>query len=73
MASPFFDYKHLTAEERVQLAEELWESLADLDGALPLTRAQEQELDLRLEAYQRDGNPGTPWVEALRDIEERGR
>jgi putative addiction module component (TIGR02574 family) len=73
MASPFFDYKHLTAEERVQLAEELWESLADLDGTLPLTRAQEQELDLRLEAYRRDGNPGTPWMEALRDIEERGR
>lgn len=73
MASPVFDYKHLTAEERVQLAEELWESLADFQGALPLTRAQEQELDLRLEAYQKDRKPGTPWAEALREIEERSR
>lgn len=70
MTSALFDFQHLTAEERVQLAEELWESLTDLDDDLPLTRAQAEELDRRLAAYQRDGDPGLPWTEALREIEE---
>jgi putative addiction module component (TIGR02574 family) len=27
MTSPIFDFSHLTPEERIQLAEELWDSL----------------------------------------------
>ena len=27
MSSPIFDFSHLTPEERIQLAEELWDSL----------------------------------------------
>ncbi|MES1240258.1 MAG: addiction module protein [Acidobacteriota bacterium] len=69
MANPNFDFRHLTAEERVQLAEDLWDSLSELPEPTSLTGAQAEELDRRVEEYRRDGDPGTPWVEALDEIE----
>lgn len=70
MAKPHLDFSRMTPDERIELAEELWDSLAEAPEAVPLTEAQAKELDRRLEAYRRDGNPGTPWTEALRKIEE---
>jgi len=70
MARPLLDLSYLSPDEKVQLAEELWDSLAE--GELELTEAQGQELDRRLDAYRSDGDPGTPWAEALRSIEEPG-
>jgi len=68
MALPQLDIDRLSAEERIQLAEELWESLLDRPEQIPLTPAQEAELDRRLEAYRRDREPGEPWREALAKI-----
>ena len=48
MAShPAFDYSHLTIAERLQLVEELWDSIAaDADAeALPLTDAERSWVD----------------------------
>lgn len=73
MPNPIFDFRHLTAEERVQLAEDLWDSLDELREPLPLTAAQAEELDRRVEEYRRDGNPGKPWAEALAAIEQSRR
>lgn len=72
MARPLFDYSHLSTDERIELAEELWDSLAEAPDAVPLTTAQAEELDRRLEAYRKDQNPGLPWAEVLRKIEESG-
>jgi putative addiction module component (TIGR02574 family) len=66
------DISRLTPEERIDLAEALWDSLAATPEAVPLTEAQAQELDRRLEAYRSDRNPGTPWRDALRRIDEPG-
>jgi putative addiction module component (TIGR02574 family) len=70
MSSPIFDFSHLTPEERIQLAEELWDSLEP--SAVPLTPELAAELRRRREEYRRDGDPGQPWGEALDDIEQRG-
>lgn len=70
MSSPIFDFSHLTPEERIQLAEELWDSLDPV--AVPLTPELTAELRRRREEYRRDGDPGQPWREALDDIEQRG-
>jgi len=72
MAKPLLDIDRLTPDERIDLAEALWDSLAATPEAVPLTEAQAQELDRRLEAYRKDCNPGTPWREALRRIAESG-
>lgn len=69
MAKRAPDFSHLSVEERLQLIEDLWESVADDPEALPLTDAQAEELDRRLEAYRQDGDPGRPWREVLDGLE----
>lgn len=70
MAAPHFDFSRLSPEERIELAEALWDSLADEPGSVPLTKGQAAELDRRLEAYRNDRDPGIPWAEALKAIED---
>lgn len=65
MALPQLDIERLTAEERIELAEALWESLRETPERVPLTPAQEQELDRRVAEYREDGQPGRPWREVL--------
>ena len=70
MSSPIFDFSHLSPEERIQLAEELWDSLEP--AAVPLSPELAAELRRRREEYRRDGDPGQPWQEGLDEIEQRG-
>ena len=58
MPHSIFDFSNLTPEERIQLAEDLWDSLAEIPESVPLTEAQAEELDRRVEDYERDRKPG---------------
>jgi putative addiction module component (TIGR02574 family) len=69
MASPLFDFSHLTPEERIQLAEDLWDSLPE--SHIQLTDAQRAELDRRLVLEKADPGRGRPWREVLDEIERR--
>lgn len=71
MALPQLDIERLSPDERIQLAEELWNSLHATPGSIPLTPAQEDELQRRLDYYREYGNPGEPWREALAGIGKR--
>jgi len=71
MSSPLFDFSHLSPEERIQLAEELWDSLLPTD--VPVTEDLGAELDRRLERHRKDPDRGRPAEDVLRDIEQRGR
>lgn len=68
MALPQLDIDRLSADERIQLAEELWDSLLDRPEQIPLTPAQGVELGRRLQTYRQDRDPGEPWREALAKI-----
>ena len=68
MALPQLDIDRLTAEERMELAERLWDSLSEAPEAIPLTPAQQKELDRRLDAFLEDRYAGEPWREALAKI-----
>jgi len=46
----------LPLDERIRLVEELWDSIASDQKALPLTDEQKAELDRRLDAYEVDGD-----------------
>jgi putative addiction module component (TIGR02574 family) len=59
----------LTAEQRLALIGEIWDSLAPED--IPLSDAQRAELDRRLDAPNDDA--GIPWEEALQKIRDRRR
>jgi len=71
MARPSIDIAGLSPEERLRLIEDLWESLRMTRGALPLTGAQREELDRRLDEVGGDGADGIPWDEVLREIRRR--
>jgi len=55
------DLLELSISERVQLVEDLWDSIAALPEAVPLTEAQKKELDRRLDAYHKNPDAGSPW------------
>ncbi len=71
MPQAHFDFTSLTVEERLELVEQIWESLAQRPEAVPLTAGQKAELDRRLEEMAHDGGEGIPWDKVLRQI--RGR
>ncbi|MBE3075016.1 MAG: addiction module protein [Actinobacteria bacterium] len=64
------DISKLTVAERIQLAEDLWDSVAAETGELPLTEVQIAELDRRLADLARDPGAGEPW-EVVRERVER--
>ena len=72
MARPALDIAKLTPAERLQLVEELWDSLCDTPEAVPLTEAQRAELDRRLDDLEREGSTGIPWDDVVRRIRSRG-
>jgi putative addiction module component (TIGR02574 family) len=65
------DISKLTIAERIQLAEDLWDSVAAETGGLPLTGAQEAELDRRLADFEGDPEAGEPWEVVRARIEQR--
>ena len=63
------DIAKLSPEERLDLLEELWDSLSP--EAVPMTDAQKEELDRRLDELDDDGPVGIPWNEVLDRIRNR--
>jgi len=70
MAHPIIDFSHLTPAERIELAEQLWDSLS-ADAVAPDEEVM-AELRHRRAALEADGDPGEPWEQVLDEIEERG-
>jgi putative addiction module component (TIGR02574 family) len=65
-----FGLDALSAEDRLAIAEELWDSVVTELEAEPLTESQRGELERRLAAADADPASGIPWEtvqkEALR-------
>ncbi len=72
MSKRNLDIASLSPDERLSLLEELWDSLAAVPEALPLTPAQRGELDRRLDDLDAEGPVGIPWDEVLSRIRSRG-
>jgi putative addiction module component (TIGR02574 family) len=65
MGKPIMDFSQLTVAERIQLAEDLWDSLTDAPEVLAVTDAQREELDRRIEAHRANPEVALSW-ESLR-------
>ena len=61
---------NLSVAERIQLVEDLWDSIAEIPEEVPLNDAQKAELDRRLEAYRRSPDEGSPWEVVRERIRE---
>lgn len=64
------DLDQLSTNERLQLVQDLWDGIAAEPESVPVTEAQEEELERRLSAYREKENAGASWDEVkerLRD------
>lgn len=57
------DISQLSVSERIQLAEDLWDSILTDTNAVILSEEQKQELDRRLETHRQNQNQGSTWEE----------
>ncbi len=63
--------KNLPVDERIRIVEDLWDSIARDQTALPLTADQVAELDRRLDSFGIDGDLGRPAKDVIFEIRKR--
>lgn len=68
IAPTFAHILELSVAERLQLVEDIWDSIVAAPERLPVTEAQRQELDRRLAAHHQSPEVSAPWAEAKNRI-----
>lgn len=57
------DIAQMPVDERIQLVEDIWDSIAELPEAVKVPDWHKDELDRRLDAYHANPSEGAPWSE----------
>ncbi len=57
------EIKRLSVAERILLAQDIWDSIAEQQESLSMTDAQREELDRRIDAYRLSPAEGASWKE----------
>lgn len=65
------DTLSLSIPERIQLVEEIWDTIASEAEAMEWTGAEKKIVDERLDAYHRNPDEGSPWEEVYRRITKK--
>ncbi|OGP56519.1 MAG: addiction module protein [Deltaproteobacteria bacterium RBG_13_52_11b] len=65
------DILRLSVSERIQLVQDIWDSIAEVPDSVPLTDEEKAELDRRLDAYHKDPNIGSPWAVVREKLKSR--
>jgi putative addiction module component (TIGR02574 family) len=68
---PFSELLALSEAERIQLAQDLWDSIPEDSQALSLTPEQIREMERRLADHHADPSSSIPWPEARAQLRER--
>ena len=55
------EIQQLSVSERVQLAEQIWDSIVETPDALPIPESQIHELDRRLKLHNENPETAQPW------------
>lgn len=63
MSTQLSDILQMSVAERIQLAEDIWDSIAAFPEAVSVTNDQKEELDRRLEAHAQNPSEGISWDE----------
>lgn len=58
----------LPIEERIELVQSIWDSVAAVPEAVQLTAAQRKELEERVRDYRKNPEGGSPWPEVRERI-----
>ena len=74
MSQTRHDFLDLSVAERIQLAEDLWDSIAtENPEAAALTPTQLQEIQIRLDAHEQDPSSAVPWTQVRSELFEPKR
>jgi putative addiction module component (TIGR02574 family) len=65
------DLLKLTPAERIQIAQDLWDSIAEEPDVLPLSDEQCAELERRVAEHEQDPSTAIPWEEARTRLRDR--
>jgi putative addiction module component (TIGR02574 family) len=61
----------LSIPERIQLVEDIWDTIAPEAQSIELTEDEKRIIDERLEAYHRNPDLGSPWEDVYKRILSR--
>jgi putative addiction module component (TIGR02574 family) len=62
------DTMSLSIPERIQLVEDIWDTISAEADAIELTEEEKKIIDDRLDAYHRDPESGSPWEDIYKRI-----
>ncbi len=65
------DILDLSVSERIQLVQDIWDSIVQVPESVLLTEEEKAEIDRRLDAYHKDPNAGSPWLTVRERIKSR--
>ena len=72
MGKPALDYRKLSIAERLQLVEEIWDSIAEETKAIPVPLEVLEEAERRLAEHRADPTSAVPWEEVRAELFKRG-
>lgn len=65
------DILELSVAERIQLVEDIWDSVATMPDEVAVTPAQRDELAQRLQAYAANPTEGKTWQQVKHALQQR--
>ena len=60
----------LSVAERIQIVEDIWDSISNTPEELPLSEAEKLKLDKRLESYRQNPNEGIKWETLKKNLSQ---
>jgi putative addiction module component (TIGR02574 family) len=68
MHTRLHDFERLTIAERIQLVEDLWDSISEAEEVLDLTDTQRAELDRRLASHANRPDAAISWADLRAEL-----
>jgi putative addiction module component (TIGR02574 family) len=65
---PLEQILELPTAERVEIAQQIWESVFDYPEAVALTQAQREELERRWRSFEQNPDEGEPWEDVKQSL-----
>ena len=62
------DTLDLSVPERIQLVEDIWDTVTAETESIQLTKEEKEVIDERLDAYHENPNLGSPWEDVYKRI-----
>lgn len=62
------DIAKMSIQQRIQLVEDIWDSIAEMPESVEIPQWHKEELDKRLAAYHANQSEGSPWKDVKKRI-----